>query len=210
MPNNDHFNQAAKTWDENPGRVKFAQEIASQMQNVVKFNQEMTVLDYGCGTGIISLEICNLVKQVIGMDTSEQMLEVFGEKIKAKQNQNIELIKGEIIENHLIEDYQFDVILTSMTMHHVADIVNMLAKFKYLLKPNGTVLLADLDSEEGDFHSDDVEIKHRGFDREIIKEYLISLGFKHVEDLTAYTLHKKISDGREKEFTVFLIKAVSN
>ncbi|MFA7695822.1 MAG: hypothetical protein WCX63_09830, partial [Methanoregula sp.] len=49
------FNTAAATWDENPGRVKMAHTVAHAILGTVKPGPDRDVLDFGCGTGLLSL-----------------------------------------------------------------------------------------------------------------------------------------------------------
>lgn len=49
------FNRAALTWDANPGRMKMAADIGTAITARVELTPTMRVLDFGCGTGLLSL-----------------------------------------------------------------------------------------------------------------------------------------------------------
>ena len=49
-----------------------------------------------------------------------------------------------------------------------------------MLHNNGTIALADLDSEDGSFHSENTGVHHFGFDREEIVSWAKSAGFKNI------------------------------
>ena len=48
----------------------------------VKLSPDMDLLDFGCGTGLISLHLQPHVRSLWGVDTSSGMLEVFQGKLK--------------------------------------------------------------------------------------------------------------------------------
>lgn len=77
-----NFNQVASTWDENPGRVKLANDVGQSMLNNLTFNPGMNVLDFGCGTGLVTLKIQSFVKSVMALDTSQGMLDILRLKIE--------------------------------------------------------------------------------------------------------------------------------
>ena len=72
------------------------------------------------------------------------------------------------------------------------------------LKPNGQIALADLDTEDGHFHSENTEgVYHFGFDRKELKHLFEENGFKNVEFVTTHTIDKA-----GKPYPVFLLTAI--
>jgi hypothetical protein len=67
--------------------------------------------------------------------------------------------------------------------------------------------IVDLDEEDGSFHKNYPEFHgHNGFNQEDLKNILISCGFKNVESNSFY-FDKKIIDGQEIDYSLFLMKA---
>jgi hypothetical protein len=93
-----------------------------------------------------------------------------------------------------------------MTLHHIHDVKDILVKFYDLLVPKGYLLAADLDKEDGSFHTDGTTDVHLGFDREELREMVEVAGFEDVKFSTAYEIRKKIGH-EEKVFPVFLMSA---
>ncbi|MDX1812853.1 MAG: hypothetical protein R3240_12935 [Gammaproteobacteria bacterium] len=88
-------------------------------------------------------------------------------------------------------------------MHHVEDTENLAKTFALHLKPNGKIALADLDSEDGTFHPEDVEgVYHHGFDQDALKAILETNGFVDIEFVNAHTVSKE-----GKDYTIFLVTA---
>jgi len=59
-----NFDQEASKWDEVPGRVKVATDIAQTMIREVNPDSTMDVLDFGCGTGLLTLALQPLVHSI--------------------------------------------------------------------------------------------------------------------------------------------------
>lgn len=51
------FNAAAATWDSNPHRVRLAVTVAETIMREVPLQERMRLLDYGCGTGLVTLAL---------------------------------------------------------------------------------------------------------------------------------------------------------
>jgi predicted TPR repeat methyltransferase len=76
----DHFKEKAKTWDKGSTRVNGAKTIADAIKKRVDLRSEMELMDFGVGTGLLGFEIAQEVRKVVGVDTSENMLEKLKEK----------------------------------------------------------------------------------------------------------------------------------
>lgn len=71
-----------------------------------------------------------------------------------------------------------------------------------MLKKGGFIALADLDREDGSFHTEDTGVHHYGFDREELKEIAQSVGFKNIKTQNASVAHKP-----HGAYPIFLISA---
>jgi len=115
------FDQEAVNWDQVPGRVKVAQDIARSMMQEITLTPEMDVLDFGCGTGLLTFALQPFVRSITGVDSSKGMLDVFKTKIK---EQNLNNVRAEYIDldtgDVLTGSYQL--IVSSMTLHHIKNI----------------------------------------------------------------------------------------
>ena len=198
------FDKDAASYDLKPGRVKLAQDVAAAIMGEVKLNSDMDVLDFGCGTGLVTLHIQPFVKTVTGADSSHGMLDVLRSKIEDRKLRNV---KTEFIdpEKRVTLKNKYHLVVCSMTLHHVEDLGYILHEFYNCLLPGGYLCIADLDSDEGDFHRDEEGVVHFGFDRSEMRRLFIEGGFQDVRDITAASVVKDLSDGRAREFTVFLM-----
>jgi tRNA (cmo5U34)-methyltransferase len=194
----NRFDEVASTWDEEPRRAALAAAVADAMRRSTALTPDLHVLDFGCGTGLLSLALQPFVGRLTGVDTSEGMLGQFRRKIEAKRLANVETV-------HLapgaprLPGGPFDLVVSSMALHHVEDLGPLFRSFIEVLRPGGGVALADLDREDGTFHEDARGVFHLGFDRAAIVTALGEAGFESVAADTATITRKN-----DREYQVFL------
>ena len=202
------FDTAAKTWDLNEARVRMGTSIADAMVAVLALSGTETVLDYGTGTGIVALRIQPLVRQVIAADSSRGMLDVLDNKVKASGTANVRTVILDLERSNVAtDDIHPDVVVSAMTLHHIADTARFAAVLYGLLPAGGKIAIADLDTESGDFHSDNTGVEHFGFDRAELGREFTTAGFQGIEFVTAYNFVRPIPEGDEKRFPIFLLSA---
>lgn len=204
-----YFDQSAATWDDEPRRIALMQAVGEAILRQTRPTKDMDVLDYGCGTGLVSLFLLPHVRSVTGADASPGMLEVLRKKIAEGSITSMKAIRLNLEEDPLPVE-RFHVIATSMTMHHVADTRRVVRAFHDMLHPGGKLCIADLDTEPGVFHPPEAagSVHHHGFDRDWLKGQLAAAGFTDMHDVTAHTVHKPVDGGGERGFPVFLITAI--
>jgi ubiquinone/menaquinone biosynthesis C-methylase UbiE len=200
------FNKEAAQWDANPGRVKLANEVADAIIRAAVPANNMEVLDFGCGTGLVTLRLQPLVGTIIGVDSSPGMLGVLEGKIRTLGLKNVETRLVDFDKGDLIEG-RFNLLVSSMTLHHVPDTARLFKQWHDLLLPEGLVCFADLDAEDGSFHGDNTGVFHLGFGRDHLKKLLLAAGFRDIRDTTATTMMREVEGKGKKAFPVFLIIA---
>ncbi|WP_052572418.1 class I SAM-dependent DNA methyltransferase [Holophaga foetida] len=192
----NRFDNAAASWDAETRRVQMAQGVQTALRESLNLSPDMDLLDFGCGTGLFSLELRPLVRSLTGADTSQPMLEVFSQKAQAKglevRTRHLKGTEGLGGPYHLV--------LSSMALHHVPELAPVFQAIHAALAPGGRIALADLDSEDGSFHGPSDDVFHLGFERRNLMEALAREGFHDLRERTATTMEK---NGRT--FTLFLI-----
>ena len=195
----DLFEAKAADWDANERRTRMAAAIGNKMLEHIELREDMKVMDFGAGTGLIAARIAPLVERLVAVDTSPAMLDRLA--AKAELEGRVEIVCSDLLENPL--DSHFDLIVSAMTLHHVEDTSRLLRRFNEQLKPRGMLALADLDQEDGSFHPQGTEgIYHFGFDRAELADKLQGEGFEQVEFFTAHVIERN-----DREYPVFLVTA---
>lgn len=202
--NKTDFDQKAAAWDENPMRVKLANDVADTIIREIRPTHDMDALDYGCGTGLVTLRLQPFVKNITGVDSSRGMLEVIEGKLKKQGLSNVHTQFLDFEQGGKVEG-KFHLVVSSMTLHHVKEPAVFLKQLYDLLAPEGYLGIADLDKEDGTFHDDNKGVLHFGFERVHLKGLLEETGFRDLRDVTATTVVKGIGGKVRREFPVFLI-----
>lgn len=199
------FDQAAVTWDENPARLLLATQIVAAIRSQVPIDPGMTVIDFGCGTGLVSLALQPYVDRIIGIDSSPGMLAVLNEKVRQLGITNVETLYRDLYTQPP-PDLHADVIVSAMTLHHIPDLPKVLRALLQMLTPAGYLALADLDAEDGTFHEDSTGVYHQGIDRAWLLAELQQLGLQQLNAGTAHVIERPSADG-PRQYPVFLISA---
>lgn len=203
------FDKEAAQWDANPGRVKLAHDVAAAIIREVPLSKEWEALDFGCGTGLLTLKLQPFLKSITGVDSSPGMLAMLESKVATQALDNVrtrfvDFEKGAHVNGG------YDLIVSSMVAHHVPDTANLLKEWFDLLHPGGRIAFADLDSEDGSFHGDNTGVFHLGFDRDKLRQLLHAAGFQSIRDTTATTMSREVAGQGVREFSIFLIVASKN
>lgn len=192
------FDQSAQNWDKRRMSVQLA-EVESSLLPLLQLTDQQHWLDFGAGTGLLSVPLAARVEWVTALDTSEKMLEVLAEKGIS----NIETLNQNVFAG-LANNY--DGVVSCMALHHVESTEALLKKFYQHLKHDGQLALVDLYAEDGSFHGDNEAkgVKHWGFDIEELRATAEAIGF--VEVSFAEIMQLQHRNGREYPLFVMLAR----
>lgn len=193
----DYFERKAESYDSDAKRVSNVDNIANSILSSIPFNKNMHIMDFGSGTGLLLERVAPFVKKITAVDVSEAMCKQLGEKIK-NPDCEVEILQLDLTKTKL--EMKFDGIISSMTMHHIEDIQTMLNDFYTMLNDKGVIAIADLDNEDGSFHTEDTGVFHFGFERTAFQDKAIAAGFKNVKIITA-----SIDEKPHGKYPVFLL-----
>ncbi len=101
-----------------------------------------SVLELGCGTGIITLGIAEDAKEITGIDISEKMIEIAKSKAKEQNITNIDFQVGDAYALKQYPDNSFDTILIFNVLHVLENPAVVLEEAKRILKHDGNLLTA--------------------------------------------------------------------
>jgi ubiquinone/menaquinone biosynthesis C-methylase UbiE len=121
-------------------------ELRQRTANLARIQPGEQVLDVGCGTGTLAIEVQSRVGstgRVFGIDPSPQQIARARAKA-ARGNLPIEFQIG-VIEQLAFADQTFNVVLSTLMMHHLPDSLKRqgLAEIARVLKPGGRLVIAD-------------------------------------------------------------------
>ena len=200
-----NFDLDALTWDENPEWLNMSLSVFASFAKIIPLTGDMDLLDFGCGTGLISYQALPHVRSVLCADTSYRMIDMVEKKIKSVDLDNIKTV---LISPDDTASFpgSFDCIVSSMTFHHIQNVPLILSRLYPSVKQGGSICIADLDSDNGLFHDNSYGIFHNGFNRSVMTNYLEGAGFRNIRIETACTVTKQLSGG-DQEFSIFIAAA---
>jgi len=151
----EKFNKIAEEWWNPNGKFKPLHKfnpirIEYIKNNIIKdFNissnhnplKGISILDIGCGGGLLSEPLARLGAEVVGIDASKKNIDIAKHHLK-KSNLNIEY-HDKSPENFNYEK-KFDVILNMEIVEHVEDIPKFINQSTKFLKNNGLMFIATL------------------------------------------------------------------
>lgn len=195
------FDIRAKDWD-TEARIVRAQEIAKEIIKDLDLSKQSSVMEFGCGTGLISFNYKDLFDKITLIDSSQGMINIVNEKIERFKASNMKAFCMDFTKGERPLE-KFDFIYNSMVLHHIPDTKAILFDFYKRLNKKGILSIVDFDSEDGSFHSDEDFNGHNGFSQEEFINSLIEIGFEIIESKSFYEIIKN-----DKKYTLFVIKAI--
>ncbi len=205
MTETNHFDNVAREWDKNIVHTKRTEAITEHFLNMVPINNKMKAMEFGAGTGLLSIALKDYFAEITLMDSSAEMINTSIDKLNTLGLSHLKPILFDI-EKQAYTVKKFDVIFSQMALHHAEDIQKLFSTFYDLLLPNGILAIADLYKEDGSFHDFDFN-GHFGFEPESLGEMLTTLGFKNFRFQQCFIIDKVQQDGSMKSYPVFLLVA---
>jgi len=184
------FDERAATWDEDPAKVERAAVVADAIIATVPLSPATRLLEYGAGTGLVTQALRAHVGPVTLADSSEGMRAVMQAKVDAGTLTGARIWALDLATEPP-PDERFDLIVTVMALHHIAELAQVLARFGELLVPGGHLCIVDLDHEDGSFHGEGFA-GHHGFRRDELADRLVAAGFGRA---TFQDCHEVVRDG---------------
>jgi len=181
---NNVFEQMAKRYD-SEDRIELAKVIVNEIKPKLQNSQSKSLIDYGSGTGLISLELTDMVDSITLVDSSEQMLEVAKAKISKKGITNSTVLYSDFTKETV--DLKADIVLVSLVLLHIPDTKKILQELYNVLNSGGKLIIIDFDKNDKVDHPK----VHNGFLHEELKKVLSEVGFKSIE-ITTFHHGKRI------------------
>lgn len=196
MGNIEKFDIIARQYDI-PGRIEIAKVIADEIRRHVTVGK--SAIDYGCGTGIVGLELLNIFSNVLFIDASPKMIEIVEEKLERINAENAKAMCLDF-EVETPPNLKTDYILVVQTLLHIKDTESILSQLYSLLNTDGHLIIVDFDKTEG---IESTEVQH-GFGQEELINDILKLGFSKA---TAHTFYRGEKIFMGKDAGVFLLDA---
>lgn len=173
-----NFNHKAESFDSPQNRF-IADLIRQELEKQVVDFSDKHILDFGGGTGLVSLPLATQSKSVMLVDISEKMLEQAHLKVKKQAINNVHLLQQDLLSTPL--NQLFDIILVSRVLHHMSNIEEILNVFRNHLADDGQLFIADFVK---------TDTNHHGFHLVDLEGKLSQSGFSSVQSQIIYSADK--------------------
>ena len=169
------FNHKAETFD-SPKNIFLANLVCQAVEKEIDRLSDKEILDFGGGTGLLTLPLAKQAKFVTLVDISEKMLEQARLKAEQQDIKNIQFLEQNLLEKPL--EKEFDLIVVCRVLHHMSDLDTALSLFHQHLKEDGRLLIADFTKTEAN---------HHGFDLAELENKLAQFGFSSIDSQILYS-----------------------
>jgi len=133
------YNSWAEQYDTNENKTRDL-DIKATIETLSKYEFK-NVLELGCGTGKNTAWLLKKAERIIGLDFSQEMLDIAKEKITGN---NVEFKKSDLKKNWKIENQFADLVTSSLTLEHIADLNHIFNQAKQKLTDNGIFFISEL------------------------------------------------------------------
>lgn len=146
---NNEWDEYASEWDKDPSVQEYALKVLSELNNKIQL-EELTILDFGCGTGSLTQLLSPSARQIVALDGSREMIKLLEEKELDNVSTISDFLCDELINNHPLLDQKFDLIVASSVCSFLPDYESSLGQLKSLLTSGGLFIQFDwLAQDEG-------------------------------------------------------------
>lgn len=185
----NEFNQMAVKYD-TPKNKHMAKRAADAIRNLLDESHKKSAIDFGCGTGLVGLDLLEDFKSMLFIDASIKMIEQVEKKLADKNTKKASVLCLDIEKDAQLP-YKVDTIILSLVLHHIQDNHRLLTKFYETLNEDGQLLIIEMEKQEKD--SSD---HGHGMDRSALATTLAGIGYQNIQSDIFYDA-KKESDGQE-------------
>ncbi len=199
MGNIEKFDAIASRYD-TPERIEMAKIIANAIRAGVTDGAGKDAMDYGCGTGLVGMELLGDFRSVLFIDASANMVEQVERKIVEANAPNAKA-RCYDFETGLPVGIRSDYIIVVNTLIHIKEIETVLRRLFTALHAEGHLLIVDFDKTEA-VVSQDV---HNGFDQRDLAGTLRKTGFV---DVKSETFHHGKRVFMNQDASMFIMDAI--
>ena len=199
----DYFEHIAPRWDSYVASA-YEKDLQERLSKLLPWQQAMSVLDVGTGTGYLAEIVAPLSGEVIGVDCSPAMLRCAGEKMSAAGHQHVSLREG-VAERLPLANASVDVAMCHMLLHHTVSPRKALEELVRVVRPGGYLLIIDADAHRHLWTPTEFGDVHYGIERRKLKKHLAAAQVQVLHEEAAGISRSGSSVGRDANFSNFLL-----
>lgn len=171
-----YFGRVAEQWDD-IRQGYFTERVREAAIARAGLTSDMVVADVGSGTGFMAIGLAPLVREVVCLDNSPEMLEVARRNLAASRNVRFDLAEGSCLPLH---DGSVDAVFANMYLHHAPDPLAAIREMVRVLRPGGMLVITDMDKHDNEWQRTEMADLWLGFERDQIRAWYEAAGLVDV------------------------------
>ncbi|CAN7759046.1 class I SAM-dependent methyltransferase [Paenibacillus sp. LjRoot153] len=180
MGNTDKFEMIANVYD-TPERIQIAKVSSDAIREYVVDATSKNAIDFGCGTGLVGMNLLNDFNSLLFLDTSQNMINQIKQKISGLHIQHADTLCFDF-EKEGLSELHADYIFMAQVLLHIPDVEFVLSRLFDVLNEGGHLLIVDFDKNEKVVS----EMVHNGFNQEKLTEIMTKIGYRNIQSKTFY------------------------
>ncbi|MDD5440088.1 MAG: methyltransferase domain-containing protein [Candidatus Omnitrophica bacterium] len=149
------FDRWSNEYDRTLGSIGFHRALLDLVVKNSGVRSGDSVLDIGCGTGLLSLKFLEAQDCVItAIDNSENMMAIFKDKIRRLGIGGNVTVRTMDAARLTFGEKSFDRAVSSVVLHHLKEKVRPLRGIYKVLKPGGMLIIGEVDMDSTGSHRD--------------------------------------------------------
>lgn len=154
------WDEHAASWDEDEAVRAYSRAAFRCLQRLhddARVNLDgACVLDFGCGTGLLTEQLTLQAERIVALDTSAAMIQVLAAKVNQRGWSNVAAVAASVDSAQQqrpdLFSLPFDIVVSSSVCAFLDDYAGTVASVTGLLKPGGSFVQWDweLNAEDGE------------------------------------------------------------
>jgi len=180
MGNTDKFETIANIYD-NPERIQIAKISSDAIRECLVDTKSKNAIDFGCGTGLVGIELLNAFNSMLFLDTSQNMINQIKQKVAASNIQKVDFLCFDF-EKEALLDLHTDYVFMAQVLLHIQDVELVLSRLYDVLSAGGHLLIVDFNKNEKVVS----DMVHNGFEQEKLTDLMAKIGYRDIQSKTIY------------------------
>ena len=170
-----YFEQVAPSWDRVRSLYVCETAVEAAIERAAGPGPFERVVDLGTGSGRMLTLLGKRAKVSIGLDLSQNMLNIARSNVARAGLDKVELRHGDIFATRL-PSYSADLVLVHQVLHYLTDPASALAEAARLVSPGGKLLIVDFAPHKLEHLREEHQHRRLGFSDEEIGRWLAEAG----------------------------------
>jgi ubiquinone/menaquinone biosynthesis C-methylase UbiE/DNA-binding transcriptional ArsR family regulator len=172
-----YFARNAGRWDEIRSLYVSEADVEAAIRAAAGSGPFRRLIDLGSGTGRMLALLSPQAECAIGLDLSQQMLNIARDQASQAGLRNVDLRHGDIFDTRLPAGYA-DLVVVHQVLHYLSDPAAAVAEAARLVAPGGRLLIVDFAPHRLEFLRELHQHRRLGFSDEEMRRWLAHAGLQ--------------------------------